>query len=142
MYKYLDEISRIIVNALAVYDEAKESRTYMRNYDVFDQCQKTVKFIAQVSYMISNEEETTPGKAFNWASELPIPNGLFPKLINATIELNERKVPIMSFIFGLPIAIRYLNLVKDAFLELFSNIENRDENNEFTVLLQHWRNRI
>ncbi|NHJ32850.1 MAG: hypothetical protein FK732_08305 [Asgard group archaeon] len=134
-----NRVSQLVVEALKNYEAAMKSRRSLNHNAVFEYCQEAINQIAIATFFIAEGSEPTASEAIAWVKELPIPNGLYPMLINAVQELEEKYFPLLNFALSYPTSTSNLYLVKDSLLELFDNIEKNDDNNAFTKSIPLWK---
>ncbi|NPE07710.1 MAG: hypothetical protein GNW80_05470 [Asgard group archaeon] len=137
-----DKISQIVNEAVRNHEAALRSRRTLNHDAVFEYCQEAINQIAIASYSIAEGSEPTVTEAIAWVKDLPIPNGLYPMLINAVQELEEKYFPLLNFALSYPTSTSNIYLVKDSLLELFENIEKNDEDKAFTKLIPMWKYRL
>jgi len=134
-----NRITQLVEAVLKKHEAGMKSRRTLNHNAVFEHCQEAINQIAIATYFIAEGSEPTAPVAIAWVKELPIPNGLYPMLINAVQELEEKYFPLLNFALSYPTSTRNLYLVKDSLLELFDNIEKNDENNAFSKSIPLWK---
>ena len=135
-------VFQFVTIAFENYKYAKKAKANLNHQSVFEYCKEVINNIAISSYLLVNETDVNLDEALNWVRNLPIPNGLFPMLIQAVNELSDRSMPFFNYILSLPTSISNMLLVKDALVELLDNIEKRDEEESFTESINFWRNQL
>ena len=134
-----NRVMELVEAALKNYEAGMKARRGLNHDAVFEFCQKAINQIAVATYSIAEGVEPTILEAIAWVKELPVPNGLYPELIKAVQELEEKYFPLLNFALSYPISTNNLYLVKDSLLELFVNIEKNDEKNAFTKSIPLWK---
>jgi hypothetical protein len=134
-----NRVMELVEVALKFYEKGMKSRRSLNHDAVFEHCQDAINQIAVATYCIAEGEEPTVEEAISWVKQLPVPNGLYPELIKAVQELEEKYFPLLNFALSYPTSTSNLYLVKDSLLELFVNIEKNDENNAFTKSIPLWK---
>ena len=137
-----DRVAQLVDEAIRNHEAALKSRRSLNHNAVFEYCQKAINQIAIVTYSIAEGSEPTTSEAIAWVKELPVPNGLYPMLINAVQELEEKYFPLLNFALSYPTSTRNIYLVKDSVMELFENIEKNDDDNAFSKLIPRWKYRL
>ncbi|HUU77014.1 MAG TPA: hypothetical protein VMX55_01625 [candidate division Zixibacteria bacterium] len=137
-----EEISHLVIQALENYEFALKAKRSLSHQKAFEYCGKAMNKIAIASYILSNEEVTEEEIALSWVKELPVPNGLFPMIIKAVNEIDNSYFPLLNFVMSYPTSSRNIYLIEDALEELFTNIENHDDEKDFQELLNIWRARL
>ncbi len=134
-----NKVMELVEAALKSYEAAMKARRSLNHDAVFEFCQEAINQIAIATYCIAEGNEPTVAEAIAWVKDLPVPNGLYPELIKAVQELEEKYFPLLNFALSYPTSTNNLYLVKDSLLELFVNIEKNDENNAFTKSIPLWK---
>ncbi|MCK5046309.1 MAG: hypothetical protein KAS22_07000 [Candidatus Heimdallarchaeota archaeon] len=134
-----NRITQLVEAVLKKYEAGMRSRRTLNHGSVFEHCQEAINQIAIATYFIAEGSEPAAPVAIAWVKELPVPNGLYPMLINAVQELEEKYFPLLNFALSYPTSTSNLYLVKDSLMELFDNIEKNDENNAFSKSIPLWK---
>ena len=134
-----NRITQLVEAVLKKYEAGMRFRRTLNHGAVFEHCQEAINQIAIATYFIAEGSEPTAPVAIAWVKELPVPNGLYPMLINAVQELEEKYFPLLNFALSYPTSTSNLYLVKDSLMELFDNIEKNDENNAFSKSIPLWK---
>lgn len=134
-----EKITELVIDTLHKYQQAINARRSLNHKSVFEYCQKAINNIALATYLIVEEKLPTITEAINWVKELPIPNGLYPMLIEAVDQLAEKYFPLLNFALSYPTSSKNIFLVKDALQELYNNIEKNDDEELFSEALENWR---
>ncbi len=137
-----ERVTQLVDEAVRNHEAALRSRRSMNHNAVFEYCQKALNQIAIVTYSIAEGSEPTTPIAIAWVKELPVPNGLYPMLITAVKELEEKYFPLLNFALSYPTSTSNIYLVKDSLLELFENIEKNDDDKAFSKLIPMWEYRL
>ncbi|TET32396.1 MAG: hypothetical protein E3J70_00945 [Candidatus Heimdallarchaeota archaeon] len=137
-----DRVAQLVDEAIRNREAALKSRRSLNHNAVFEYCQKAINQIAIVTYNIAEGSEPTTSEAIGWVKELPVPNGLYPMLINAVQELEEKYFPLLNFALSYPTSTNNIYLVKDSLMELFENIEKNDDDSAFSKLIPMWKYRL
>lgn len=137
-----ERITHFVYDALLHYKKAESAKGSLNHQNVFNECKIVVDSIAIASYILSNETEISQSEAISWINELPIPNGLYQNLIDAVNEITEKYFPFVDFVLSYPTSVKNLDLTLNALEELITNVEKKDDNNDFEELLIEWRNTI
>ncbi|MHA1656565.1 MAG: hypothetical protein ACTSXO_12910 [Candidatus Heimdallarchaeota archaeon] len=132
----------LISTAIAEYQKAIEARKYLNHQSVYTHCKRALENIALTSFYLVHDERVSITEANAWVKELPIPNGLFSKLIEANDELMEKYFPLLDFTLSYPTSSRNIYLVQDSLLELLDNLEQKDDRKIFVDNLKQWRTEI
>ncbi|NHK31434.1 MAG: hypothetical protein FK730_08790 [Asgard group archaeon] len=134
-----NRVTHFVYEAILHYEKADSAKSSLNHQNVFKECKMVIDSIAITSYILSNETEPTQEEAILWVKELPIPNGLYQNLIDAVNEITEKYFPFVDFVLSYPTSVKNLDLVFNAFEELITNIEKKDDKKEFEELLIEWR---
>lgn len=137
-----DRVSQLVDEAVKNHEAALRSRRSLNHDAVFEYSQEAINQIAIATYSIVEGSEPTVSAAITWVKELPVPNGLYPMLIKAVQELEEKYFPLLNFALSYPTSTNNIYLVKDSLLELFENIERNDEDEAFSKLIPMWKYRL
>ncbi len=137
-----EKISELAIDALHKYQLAMKARRSLNHNSVFEQCQKAINSIAMASYLLAEEKLPTVEIAIDWVKDLPVPNDLYPMLIESVDQLTEKYFPLLNFAMSYPTSTKNIYLVKDALEELYNNIETNDEDELFSDALPAWINSL